>query len=571
MNIPNPNYLQAELLCAQLIAAGIRHVVISPGSRSTPLARTAALNEQFTCHVFTDERVAGFYALGLVKGGGNPSALICTSGTAAAHYYPAVIEAAQAGYPLVVLTTDRPRALRNTGAPQTIDQTAIFGRYARMALDLSEPQADAKSMREMLYWVRHALTAMLSAPEGPIQINVPTDEPLAPLQQDIESCNRAFAEIVSEISSIEVLQPPSSDADAKLIRKIESSWCGLIVCGPDSARTPAEREAIHTLARKLGWPMFADVASGLRFSGEPNLPLYDLFLRHDGLNALAPDLVIEFGGYPTSKTLNQYLNRHRAQTIRVQRDSLPRDPDNRAAHVLTGDVAQFLHNLILKVKVSRDSFLLDPLWRTAGAARALCRADKFGVECEAAFVVAALDSLPDKSNLVLASSMPIRYADMLAEPMGKIIHVYAQRSTNGIDGVLSQAAGIAVSSGRPTLLICGDLAFLHDLGGLQAARKALNLNVLLLNNNGGGIFHFLPISSYSDTFEKIHGTPVDVNLSAAEKLFNIAWSTCRMPEELAARLDWTGGTTRIIEVQTERERNRTLYDATVARLLRSLK
>lgn len=564
----NPNYLQAELLWLQLAAAGVQHIVISPGSRSTPLARAVVLNTQFTCHVLIDERSAGFFALGIAKATQHPVALVCTSGTAAAHYYPAIIEAAQSGYPLIAVTADRPQHLRNTGAPQTIDQSALYGRYAKMMIDLPLPTADEKAMREMLYWLTAALRAMHSPPFGPIQINVPMDEPLVPIQQDAEACARVFEKLLPEIVAVNAPVQATAALDKTLLEQIDACFCGLIVCGPDAARNEREQTAIHRLARKLGWPLLADACSGLRFAGEPNLPFYDIFLRQAELAQMAPEVVIEFGNYPTSKVLNTYLNRHHAPTFRIQRDGLPRDPDQRAAKIIVTDVASYLDDLYQVTKVSRDSLLLDPFWKASGLLRTTCSLERMPQQTELSFVHAILENLEDNSNLVLASSMPVRYADMLAKPTGKHINVFAQRATNGIDGVLSHAVGIAKSSGRPTFLIIGDLAFLHDLSGLTLVRETPNLKILLLNNNGGGIFNFLPVAEYADSFEQIHVTAHNLDLAAF-------CAAAQVPcYKLADAQDFESAAQLpapcVYEAQTDRAVNRMEHEQFVADLVRQL-
>ncbi|NUO20310.1 2-succinyl-5-enolpyruvyl-6-hydroxy-3-cyclohexene-1-carboxylic-acid synthase [bacterium] len=567
VTIPNPNYLQAGLLWRQLQTAGVSHIVISPGSRSTPLARTAAQSGNFECHVLTDERVAAFFALGLAKGLNKPVAVLCTSGTAPAHYFPAVIEASLSGYPLVVVTADRPQNLRNQGAPQTIDQPGMFGKYSRMTIDLPLPVADSAAMKSSLYWIRQTLAAMLSAPAGPVHINVPMDEPLAPLESGAEMCAQIFEVLEQSVESIHAAPAPSLPVDRKVISDMEASWCGLIVCGPDSARTENERRGILSLARKLGWPMLCDIASGLRFEGEPGMPGYDIFLRHEQLASIAPDFVFQFGGHPTSKVLCNYLNRHKPHTVRMQRDTIPRDPDGLAARLIVADIAEYCRDIVAHAKVSRDSLLLDPFWKTSGLVRAhmhdACNDDS----AEVSFVLSAIDCLPDDSNLVLASSMPVRYADLIAVPSGRKVHVFAQRGTNGIDGVISHAAGIAHTTKRPTLLICGDLAFLHDLGGWMAARHAANLRVLLLNNNGGGIFHFLPVADFPDTFETLHGTPLNVRLDAAAEVFGIKWMACASCSQLADALSWHSPQPSIIEVKTDRAANRAAHERIVKRVL----
>ncbi len=568
MTVSNPNYLQATLLCEQLHAAGVEHIVISPGSRSTPLARTALLCGEFWSHVVVDERSAGFFALGLSKGSGKPVALICTSGTAAAHYYPAVIEASQSGHPLIVITADRPRHIRNTGAPQTIDQVALFGRYARMCIDLSEPTSNAVATRESLTWIKRALQIAQSHPYGPVQINVPMDEPLVPTEHAAEECRQTYHELSSEVTPITPSPQTIVTATDKLLHTIGESICGLIVCGPDSARDKSERDAIHELSRKLGWPMLADAASGLRFCGEPNMPYYDIFLRHESLARISPDLVLEFGMTPTSKTLTQYLKRHRANTIRIQRDTLPHDPDGRASAIIVTDVPGLLQELRQRVKVSRDSLLLDAFWKAVGSIRSLLTKLDLPQESELAYVAAAISELPDDANLVLASSMSVRYADLIAAPAGRDIHVFAQRGTNGIDGALSHAAGIALSSGKPTLLICGDLAFWHDLQGLGLTRHAETLTVLLMNNDGGGIFHFLPVVEYKDSFELIHGTQLEAELSG------LAWPTGNRVRTVSTldecRSEISLGHHGIIEVRSDRTKNHAAHQNYVNSLLAEL-
>jgi 2-succinyl-5-enolpyruvyl-6-hydroxy-3-cyclohexene-1-carboxylate synthase len=551
VKIPNANYLQAKLIADALAASGVEFVAISPGSRSTPLARTFYLDSRFQAKILTDERGAAFFALGYAKASGKGAALLCTSGTAGAHYYPAVIEAAQTGVPLIVLTADRPKRLRHAGAPQTIDQSALFGKYARMAIDLDEPVADFERMKESLYWIERAVHCAFDSPQGPIQINVPMDEPLTPMEVDANAC----AELATRIDSLGVTraQRETSEDSEDDLHALRDSSCGLIVCGHDSARVDAEQAAIYELARTLGWPLLADVTSGLRFCGEPVVPFHDLFLRSEELSKLAPDFVIEFGGYPTSKSLDEYLNLHRAPTLRVQRDSLPLDPDLRATKTIVTDAAKWCADATRFVRASRDSLLLDPFQRAARtiqSALAAVSLDDYA-ESEWPYVRAAIETLPDDANLILASSLPVRYADMFASANGKKVHVFSQRGTNGIDGVLSHAAGISHASRRPSLLICGDIAFLHDMNGLQTVRDCESLTILLLSNNGGGIFHFLPIAEWTDTFEALHGTPTNVNFQSACAAFGIQWTEVKKPSELSVRFDGL----HVIEVKTDRKRN----------------
>lgn len=350
---------------------------------------------------------------------------------------------------------------------------------------------------------------------------------------------------------------------------VERALCGLIVCGPNSARSKLEAEAIYHLARKLGWPVFADVASGLRFHGFPVLPHYDIFLREEELSALAPDVVLAFGAFPTSKTLNTYLDRHRsAHTIRLQPHLAQQDPTARATEVIVSDVEQFCNKLVESVEVSRDSLLLDPFQRAAQAVgSALVQADD---ECESRYVQQAIRALPDQANLVLASSLSIRYADAMAAYEGASHPVYAMRGANGIDGTISFASGIAAATKTPTLLVLGDLAFIHDLNGLMAAtRYAPDLTLLLLNNDGGGIFHFLPAYEASEHFEAVQGTPHGLHLAAAREMFGVNWQHVKSAPELCDLMAAPTRGVRVLEVKSSRYENHRAHRALYERLARA--
>ena len=571
--LPNVNYLHAAIILRELVDRGARRVVISPGSRSLPLAHTALCIPELEPYVLIDERSAGFFALGLARADLQPTILICTSGTAGANYYPAVIEAAQSQIPFIVLTADRPLTLRNTGAPQTIDQSHLFGHYPKLFADLPEASVDLERCRMIRTTAGRAYTCALDVPCGPVHLNVPLDEPLAPVTENETACHAVWEQLrhdEGDASPVRLsLRAPTREDVDRVYDVIERAICGLIVCGPNAARTEAEAAAIHLLGRQLGWPVFADVASGLRFHGQPILSYYDIFLREDDLAALAPDVVLAFGAFPTSKVLNTYLDRHRgAHTIRIQPDSVRRDPTARATDVVIANVATLCQELADSVDAARDSLLLDPFQRAAAAIQAeLSRADE---ECEAAYVRQAIQALTNGGNLVLASSLSIRYADALAAAEGQLHPVFAMRGANGIDGTISFAAGIAAATCVPTLLILGDLAFHHDLNGLLAAvRHAPNLTLLLLNNNGGGIFHFLPACGVSEHFEIAQGTPHNVDLAAASRLFGIPWQEAHSADEVAALIRETASGARVIEVRTDRVANHQVHCALFERLAKA--
>jgi 2-succinyl-5-enolpyruvyl-6-hydroxy-3-cyclohexene-1-carboxylate synthase len=571
VKIVNVNLLHAAVLLRELVRCGVKRAVISPGSRSTPLALTAHDMPELKTYVLTDERAAAFFALGLSKVDGVPAILICTSGTAAANYFPAVIEASQSCVPLIALTADRPVSLRGRGAPQTIEQAYLYGCYPRFFGEVPEARLTLEHARSLQWLARQAYEAARSVPMGPSHLNVPLDEPLAPVSE-----NEAEAKEIWQQSEAEAATPlrwqtaplPTEEMVSAAAKRAGEALCGLIVAGPDAARTDEDAQAIHLLARRLGWPLLADVTSGLRFLGERVVPFYDVFLRDESLASLAPDVILVFGAHPVSNALNAYLDRHRgAHTLRVQPDERGRDPNGCATEIIVADVAAFCHALSALVPAARDSLLYEPFRAAATRIRALVDANDSAVS-EAHFVRAAVSAMPADVNLILANSLAVRYADALCPAEGLARRVFSMRGASGIDGTISQALGIAAASQVPSLLVCGDLAFLHDLNALASARLASDLTVLLLNNDGGGIFHFLPLYKHEnrEVFEAIHGTPHHLNLSAAAELFRVEWTTVRSPDEVRALSAGPSSRLRVIEVRMSREENARAHDALLKRL-----
>jgi 2-succinyl-5-enolpyruvyl-6-hydroxy-3-cyclohexene-1-carboxylate synthase len=559
VNIVNVNLLHAAVLLRQLALCGAKRAVISPGSRSTPLALAAHHMPELETYIVNDERGAAFFALGLSKVDGVPAILICTSGTAAANYFPAIIEASYSRMPLIALTSDRPAALRGRGAPQTIEQIHLYGEYPRFFADLPEAKLSFDHARVVRDVAAQAYARATSIPCGPVHLNVPLDEPLAPVAREQAEAERIWRQLSGESYAAPLGQMaprPAQNAIEEAGKRASAGLCGLIVAGPGAARTNDEAQAIHLLARRLGWPVLADVTSGLRFLGEPVLPFYDVFLREESLAALAPDVVFTFGAHPISKSLNAYLDRHRdAHTLRIQPDERGRDPNARAKEVIVADVEQFCHELAERVPASRDSLLYEPF--RAASAHVRTAIETTDSLCEAQFARAAVRALPANANLILANSLAVRYADMLCAAEGANRNVFSMRGACGIDGTISHALGIAAASPERSLLVCGDLAFLHDLNALAAARFAPDLTILLLNDNGGGIFHFLPVHEHEDreTFEILHGTPHGLKLAAAGELFDVEWTTVRSPEEVSVSLKQAKSGVRVMEVQMSREEN----------------
>ena len=554
----SPTHLWAAVLAEVLARHGVRHVVVSPGSRSTPLALAVAAHPALQAEVVVDERSAGFYALGLALATRAPVALVCTSGTAAANYHPAVVEAGLAGVPLVVLTADRPPALRGLGAPQTIDQVHLYGHAVRAYQELPLPAE--KGLQGMAAQAALAIATACSAPVGPIHLNVPYDEPLAPAPGEVEAGRARAAELAGpRVWPCHAASSPAALAAAGAL--LAGARRPLVVAGPGLAA--ADGEALLSLAEALQAPLVADIGADMRGRGSV-LCMAELFLRQPGWED-APDLVIRAGGAPTGKAVPTYLARHAAPTIALQPDTLGRDGATAATHVLVGDIAESARRLASVAGSVPERRSWQACWAAADAATADLLAD---LPLEMAALVSAAASLPPGGRLCLSNSLPIRHADMAWR--GSDAHVHVFRGANGIDGVTSAAIGIARATGAPTLLVTGDLAALHDLGGLAAARHLTTPFVLLvLNNDGGGIFSRLPIAKATDAFEELFGTPQSLDFGPAARMFGLGYAKCSRADEVGAAVGAmlaTGGA-GLVELVTTRATTSAELDAFLARVV----
>lgn len=555
------NLLWARALVEGLVAGGVRHVCLSPGSRSSPLALAVHRDPRLALSVQVDERSAAFLALGMAKATRAPVALVCTSGTAAANYLPAVAEAYLAGVPLVLLTADRPPELRGTGAAQTIDQLGLYGSHVRHFRDLPCPDDPGTTPAMAAQAGREACKATTAGGVGPVHFNLPFREPLLPAPEDMAVCEAEWSALSTQLRAAETAAGlgvpgavPALPVLAALAARLEKSRRPLLVAGPEAVAC-REAASVLALARAAGMPVFADIASGLRGAAVPEGVVAcshaDLFLRDEAIAALAPDFVLRLGGIPTSKTLATWLARHRPPMVAVQPDDRRRDPDAIVAEAIVAQSDALCTALATHVRRgARDEGWSDTLRTAETGARALLA----GVPREAAAVVAACGALPAGANLFLSSSMPIRWAEMYVSALAPGVEVHANRGANGIDGIVSTAIGVARGSGAPTLLVTGDLAFLHDAGGLRAARELrAPLAILLLNNDGGGIFSHLPVARHEQAFEALFGTPQGCDLAAASRASGIEHCVASTLEEVATlTASALAGGVRVIEWRSDR-------------------
>jgi len=497
---------------AALAASGVRHAVIAPGSRNTPL--TLALTADgsgITPWLHLDERSAGYFALGIARQLGEPVVILCTSGTAAANFLPAVVEASLSRVPLIVLTADRPPELRDVGAPQTIDQVRMFGAHAKWAVDMPLADGDALLERHAAATAQRAAGLALESPAGAVQLNFPFREPLV---DDEPSPVIPRPMGMTEVSRSRAM--PDAAAIDRLATQVVGRR-GLIVAGPESGGLPAS--SIVALAALLDWPVIADPLSGLR-TGEHDLSRVidraDSLAREPAFMTRAePDVVLRFGAAPTSKPLNLWLASIDGLEHVIVDDAVPgpgghRDPDALSPAALRADPT-----LLCQLLIAAEPAAADPSWsalwteanRAAGdaldaAIDTLTEAFEGTVPRDLAAV------LPAGATLVVGNSMPVRDIDSFFPRTPRRLRLLGTRGASGIDGVVSTAAGAAAVDGPVTLLI-GDLSFFHDQNGLwPVLHHGLDLTIVLVNNNGGGIFEFLPQQRMvGERFEPWWGTP----------------------------------------------------------------
>ncbi|MCD6057351.1 MAG: 2-succinyl-6-hydroxy-2,4-cyclohexadiene-carboxylic acid synthase/2-oxoglutarate decarboxylase [Thermomicrobiales bacterium] len=579
-----------ELACAlveQLATSGVRHAVICPGSRSTPMAVSLASRPEIESWVLVDERAAAYFALGMARQLASPVVILSTSGTAAANFLPAVVEARLSRIPLIVLTADRPPELRDWGAAQTIDQIHLFGSHVKWFFDMPVPDGNVALARHARATAARAVQTARSEPAGPIHLNVPFREPLLPadlgptrqLWPDLEPIRRTDSPARTEPSQ---LVPVVAVVD-ELASQIAREPRGIIVCGPGEVAGLAD--AASALSAASGYPILADPIGGVRFGPHDRagvVDAYDAFLRdQETAEALQPEIVIRVGALPTSKPLQQFLLA-RTDRLHVVIDSgAPRDPSNLATSYVLGDAAVTLANVaevVTALTIPANRCWLDA-WKavdraTAAAIESALALEEDPFEGRAAAEVAAL--LPEGATLVVGNSMPIRDVDAFVRGDQRRLRIVSNRGANGIDGVISSALGAAAVAAGPVVLLIGDLSFLHDLNGLLAASKfGLDATVVVLNNDGGGIFSFLPQAEQLDatTFESLFGTPTGFDVAAAARLFGASyarpgdWGAFR--RELCRAIGGRG--LAVIELATDRERNVTQHRAVWAAVVEALR
>ncbi|HEY0278491.1 MAG TPA: 2-succinyl-5-enolpyruvyl-6-hydroxy-3-cyclohexene-1-carboxylic-acid synthase [Solirubrobacterales bacterium] len=591
MDPTNHNTALASAFAEELARGGLKRAIVSPGSRSTPLAVALWREPGIEVTVIVDERSAAFFALGAAQASGEPVALLCTSGTALANYHPAAAEADLAGVPLVVLSADRPPELRGIGAGQVIDQIKTFGEAVRWFCEVGTHDADDTGLLHLRSVACRALArARGEIRPGPVHLNFPLREPLAPIP--VEGAVTATDPLalhgrgdrpLTAVTRVD-LEPTEFILD-EIAGHIGDAIAGVIIAGRQT--DPELRGPLAHLAKASGFPILAEPTSQMRLGPHDRsyvISTYDALLRDEHFaKGVVPELVLRFGEMPTSKPLREWLAASGADQIVVDPAGGWNEPTNMAAAILRVDPTEAASGWAVRLEKQAEQERRGEggtgdtlLSRTAGRfVQGVSRpAPEAWLEAEAVAQNAVAEALAEEAEITepalhvalgrayrdgelvyASSSMPIRDQEAFLAPGEADVLLLCNRGANGIDGLLSSGIGAAEASGRPTTIVTGELGFLHDLGGLAALRDVETpVRIVVIDNGGGGIFHFLPQNKALDAeeFEPLFGTPRAVSVEKAAALFDLPYTRLDSLDDLPTAL---AAGTGLIEVRTDRQTN----------------
>ncbi len=560
MNTANRNTIWCGIFVSELKKLGLDCVCIAPGSRSTPLA-IAFAESGIRVYVHSDERSAAYFALGLARASKKPVALLCTSGTAAANFFPAIVEANYSEVPLIVLTADRPAELRESGANQTIDQLKLYGEHVRWFADVPAPEANFSKhlFRYLQSLAARAMETSQSPLPGAVHLNFPFRKPLEPIEvpTDIPAwMDNAFLDAhENSPAHLKFLRPQISPSRAQidfLTQIITTSPRGLIVCGPRCTEGNFPTR-LTELATQLGYPILADSLSGLRFGEHVNQNIlggYETFLPF--AKELQPQIILRFGDIPTGTVISNYLGELDVPQIYISETNRWRDDRFRVTQSMWVDPL-----LVCEELLRNSNYQFDPNWLPAwrkfedivwDEVNAI-RAEK---DFEGGILPDVFDQLAANNGLFVANSLPVRHFDQFVKPAKKPMHVFANRGASGIDGTLSSALGAAAH--LPGLVfVTGDLSFYHDMNGLLAIQRCgIRATIIIINNDGGGIFERLPISKFEPPFTDLFTTPHGLTFEHAAKLYGIDYTRAeRASLASALSTSLTSNKSSIIEITSD--------------------
>jgi 2-succinyl-5-enolpyruvyl-6-hydroxy-3-cyclohexene-1-carboxylate synthase len=562
MTAPNRNALWGRAIVSELVAAGVDAVCLAPGSRSTPLTVAAAEHPAVEVFSHLDERSAAFFALGRGRRTGRPTPVVCTSGTAAANFHPAVMEASESRVPLLLLTADRPPELQDSGANQTTDQTRLYGDAVRYHRTLPEPEPEPRKLRSLRTTTARAVAETTGTPPGPVHLNVPFRKPLEPVEVPGDVPESLAADAPEAVEGrdgpfVTVSRGrPTADAAtvSELAAAVADAERGLVVCGPANRPTPGA-EALIAFAEASGFPVLADPLSGHRFGpaveGATVAGGYDSYLA--GVDWPDPELVLRVGASPTSKVLRNYLAGTDARQVVVDPAGGWREAEFTATDLVAAEPTDLFERVAGAVGGGAGTAYRERFADAEAAYWPLVAEACDRRFFEGAVLRAVAERTPAPATLFVSNSMPVRDLDRFGRPRAAEVTVLGNRGVSGIDGITSSALGAGSAGDGPLVLVTGDLAYYHDMNGLLAlGRCGVDATVVLVNNDGGGIFHKLPIESFDPPFTEAFKTPHGLDFSATEGLYDLEFERVdgeAFAERFEAAVTCAG--TQVLEVQTD--------------------
>ncbi|MDJ1433369.1 2-succinyl-5-enolpyruvyl-6-hydroxy-3-cyclohexene-1-carboxylic-acid synthase [Halostagnicola sp. A-GB9-2] len=594
---PNEATLWARIIVEELAAGGLEAVCIAPGSRSTPLTVAFVQHDEIEVFSHLDERSAAFFALGRGRRTGEPTALVCTSGTAAANFHPAVIEANQARVPLLVLTADRPPELRDSGANQTVDQVKLYGDSVRWYAELPEPRAQRRRVRSLRTTAARALAETRGTPAGPVHLNCPFQKPLEPTEASETVPNSVEDTVAGDgrngafVETARGRMGPSTEDCRTIARQLETANRPLIVAGPadpvgySGGDSPGvDPVPVRRLSRAVDAPVLADPLSGCRFgsqfrASDTNSPIcggYDTYVS----KLPTPDTVFRFGASPTSKPLRQYLADSSARQFLVDPAGEWREATFTATDLIAAEPEAVIDAVLDELEVSRgrETTAEDWLeefetaerthWRVHEQTIADAKSEADHGPLEGSILSAVFSEAPDPASIFVSNSMPIRDADRFGKPRPAELTVLANRGASGIDGITSTALGVGSATDDPLVLVTGDLAFYHDSNGLLAVDRCdVDATIVVLDNDGGGIFHMLPIEEFDPPFTGQFKTPHGLEFDSLADLYDLEFETvdpAAFPERYRESVRSDG--TQVLHVEFDAEASHQRREALAERV-----
>lgn len=554
-----------------MLASGVQQVVISPGSRSTPLALLLHRHEKVTTFIEVDERSAAFFALGLSKASQRPVALLCTSGTAAANYYPAICEANASAISLVILTTDRPHELRQVGAPQAMDQLKLFQDHVKAFIEMALPEA-TQSMLDYAYWQGERMTDLAKqSPKGPVHLNFPLREPLLP-----------NLETTFEHKKVTKIMAGKQLLSEKQIKEIVLKWQGkrgVFVAG--GAHTSAEGARIVALANQLNWPIIGDPLTNLTGSDtecQVIMSHADFFINEVEM-AVSPEVIVRLGSLPISKNTMLWLQKYTDTDTAiyfVDETGQWQDSLKQGQYLIQADQLAFTEAIMSNVTEKMDALWIKQWieWQE-DVEDILLHVEEMDCLNETTASLLVHKNMIDEGQLFVSNSNAIRFLDRFADKNHAKYQLFGNRGINGIDGIVSTALGMTASQpDKQNILLIGDLALYHDMNGLLLAKQyQLPLTIVLLNNNGGGIFSYLAQNKLAESdFESLFGTPIDLDFKLVAQLYGAIYTKAESLEQLNERLEKTQQQPifQLIEVTGERQENVLLHEKIVKEIKKRL-